>query len=497
MKLANKTIPVLRCCCSISTAGHLGDMSQCVLLTLPEAVIRSVLIGWIPLKNVARLDLAFCSSKLRPAFLNLAFGPHVRYSMPKSARYEQSAQWLISRSVRVDGIRLQSDLVVDHILRDKLLSLQSGNLRWITVSENAHVCGMRVVRDICDIGMSLKKLTILGSSRIRELWDDRLEALTRACHKLEHLGITSVTCTSEGLRAALQHCGNILSLKISVVQCTEPLQVAVPTLQHVRIYGSTVNDTTLAAIAETCKSLQTMHIFGSASREGRRFTDEAVWAVLQGCPLLRETDVEFAKGISQELRVELARRCNFNELDFEHWSNLDDALARAVLTVSPALERLRFASWSWLTDATLAACGRHCPLLTSLELGHHRYITTEGLLQVIKPGNKLRSIILTYSRQFGNEVVLALAQYCPLLEVCALPGIRLTDATIVKLAEGCPRLWNVVLCGADVGDVGVTALATHCPEISRLRLDRCPNITKDGVRTLKARCAKLKTLSVS
>jgi hypothetical protein len=67
----------------------------------------------------------------------------------------------------------------------------------------------------------------------------------------------------------------------------------------------------------------------------------------------------------------------------------------------------------------------------------------------------------------------------------------------VKLAEGCSRLWNVVLCGTDVGDVGVTALANHCPGISRLRLDRCPNITKDGVRTLKARCVKLKTLSVS
>jgi hypothetical protein len=472
-------------------------MSQCVLLTLPEAVIRSVLIGWIPLKNVARLDLAFCSSKLRPAFLNLAFGPHVRYSMPKSAQYEQSAQWLITRSARVDGIRLERGLVVDHILRDKLLSLESGYLRWITVSENAHVCEMRVVRDLCDIGMNLRKLTILGSSRIRELWDDRLEALTRACHKLEHLEISSVTCTSEGLSAALRHCENIVSLKISVVQCTEPLQVAVPTLQDLRIYGSTVDDTTLVAIAENCKVLHTMHIFGSASREGRRFTEEAVRAVLHGCLLLRETDVEFAKGISQQLRVELARRCNFNDLNFEGWSNLDGALARAVLSVSPALEQLRFVSWSGLTNATLAAWVQHCPLLTSLELGHHRNITTEGLLQVIKPGNKLRSIILTYSRQLGNEVVLALAQHCPLLEVCALPGIRLTDATVAKLAEGCPRLWNVVLCGADVGDVGVTALAAHCPVISRHRLDRCPNITKDGVRTLKKCCAKLKTLSVS
>lgn len=61
----------------------------------------------------------------------------------------------------------------------------------------------------------------------------------------------------------------------------------------------------VTAIGQHCPKLHTMHIFYATEK---RLTDEAVRVLLQGCPLLQETDVIGAVGISHELRVELVRR---------------------------------------------------------------------------------------------------------------------------------------------------------------------------------------------
>jgi hypothetical protein len=222
-----------------------------------------------------------------------------------------------------------------------------------------------------------------------------------------------------------------------------------------------------------------------------------VRAVLEGCPLLRETDVEYAEIISQELRVELARRRNFSEINFEDWKDTNDPLAQAVLAVSPALKRLRFVSCSWLTDATLAVCIQRCPLLTSIEMCQQRAVTADGLLHLTKLGNRLRCISVTGNRHLGDDVVLAIAQHCPLLEVCYLAHLKVTDAAVVKLAEGCPKLKAVELSGTKVGDTGIIALVTQCPDLTNLWLGGCPNVTSEGVRAVKEHSSKPKSLAVS
>jgi hypothetical protein len=101
-----------------------------------------------------------------------------------------------------------------------------------------------------------------------------------------------------------------------------------------------------------------------------------VGALLQGCPLLRETDHEYAGGISDDLRVELARRLRLTSTDFKHWTNRCSYLAQEVLKVSPNLTSVRF--WIRTSDATLAVCAQHCPQLQELNLsGTRRVIQLE------------------------------------------------------------------------------------------------------------------------
>jgi hypothetical protein len=69
-------------------------------------------------------------------------------------------------------------------------------------------------------------------------------------------------------------------------------------------------------------------------------TDVGALAVLQGCPLLQKTDIMLTAAISNELRVELSRRCNFKRLNLFSWRGMAEELrhrngkAKAMLRVS-------------------------------------------------------------------------------------------------------------------------------------------------------------------
>jgi hypothetical protein len=470
-------------------------MNQCIVLAVPEAVTRSILEGWLGLEDVARLDSAFCSTKLRAAFQTVAFGQSTPYHMPQEATYERSAEWLIARSVKVDGICICNTLVVNSALRQNVLSEQSSTLRWVRITEGVHDLG-DTVSDVCALCPNLEQLIILGGSSVTDKWDGWLPPLTTACQKLQRLELRNVACTSDGLASALNSCVNLTAMKIDGISCTVPEDVALPSLECLQLRRCNVPDSAMIAIGARCKGLHTLLVFEGYINTMFPFTDVGVRAVLQGCPLLRETDVENAEMISHELRVELARRRNFSEINFEDWKDTNDALAQAVLAVSPALKRLRFVSCSWLTDATLAVCSQRCPLLTSIEMCQQRAVTADGLLHLTKLGNRLRCISVTGNRHLGDDVVLAIAQHCPLLEVCYLAHLKVTDAAVVKLAEGCPKLKAVELSGTKVGDAGIIALATQCPALANLWLGECPNVTSAGVRAVKQNTSKLKSLAV-
>jgi hypothetical protein len=76
-----------------------------------------------------------------------------------------------------------------------------------------------------------------------------------------------------------------------------------------------MTDAVLVSIGERCAKLEKLVMFTSMSGINiHSVTDAGVRAVLLGCPQLCKIDVEYAGGISIELRVELARRCNFTTL---------------------------------------------------------------------------------------------------------------------------------------------------------------------------------------
>jgi hypothetical protein len=329
-------------------------------------------------------------------------------------------------------------------------------------------------------------------------WDDPFIQLTKSCPKLVHLSLDCPQLSEQGLACALKHCGCLQQLTLGNQYQVIPVDIAIPTLKSIQSNSHCMNDAALIAFGQQCAKLETLVIFASVQSAGEyTVTDVGVRAVLQGCPLLRETDVEYAEGISTELRVELARRRDNITLDFGDWWKTDNELAQEVLKASPNLTTLLCTEGcEWLTDATLAACAQHCPLVQDLELYKSPNVTDNGVRTLVTSlAITLRCAKLLYCSQLSDDALRAIAEHCPLLEVIVCT-INVSDATVVKLAEGCAELRYVYLNRTQVGDAGLIALATHCPKVRELYLYSCPHVTVHGVRALAKHCKRLAFLAL-
>jgi hypothetical protein len=470
-----------------------------ILFGLPEPVIRQVLVGWLALRDITRLDSAFCTVKLRPAFLTLTFGDANTYTIknnrlafdPDYFLSERCAEWCLMRNARVDGISMRTDLTGDDSVLERFLTEQGRHIRWIYAaefSECAPSCILLYLARWCPY-VSDVCLRSLSDDPSSVCWDACLFNFTQACGLLENLDLESVNTSTDGLARALSSCKNLKSLAIAHANCAIPPEVAIPTLCSITLRQCKATDDVMKSIASHCPLLQTLKVF-----DGNRVTDMGVRAVLERCPLLRETDVEYAHSISSELRVELAKRAQLKEVDFRNWARIDETFVQQVLRVSPDLTSITLSD-ACLSDTTLALCAQHCPLLEELGVvSEGNGATSAGIMQLLKPGNRLRRIRLSGCTELGDEVILAFAEHCPLLRVMVCADLALTDDAVIQLAQGCPELLLVDLKGTSVADTGITALATHCSGLQYLNLTACSHVTMDGVRALSEHCRNLTTL---
>jgi hypothetical protein len=464
-----------------------------VLLSVPEAVGREVLTEWVGLKGVARTDSAFCSKKWRTAFFSVAYGFPVVYDQSEGQHcpLEKCAPWFLVRDVGVDAISIRSNLSEYTQLRRDFLSTQGSHLRRISIEEDADEDCRRALLDVA-MRCSGIQVACVSSKNGHEggSWDDFVSGFTQACQQLQTLRLNSLNTTTAGMGRALRHCHNLRSLTIKFVIRGVPLEVAIPSLTHLDLTYCAATDAIMRAIAANCVQLQSLYVF-----QGNAITDTGVRAVLQNCPNLQTTDVHLAGDISHGLRAELCRRANCTELKFPLWSDVNDKLAQSVLKVSPSLTLLQ-ASGSWFTDAILAVCAQHCPLLGVLKLDGCHCVTTAGLMQICEPGNVLRELWLDWMPHLQvDEIIRTLARDCPRLEVLnAAHGF--TDDAVICLVHGCRELRGVTLQGRGVTDTSIVVLATSCPMLESVSLAECPNVTTYGVSTLIEHCRKLLYLYV-
>lgn len=281
------------------------------LFMLPKSLSQSLLIDWLPLESIATLDSAFCNSEHRPHFNELAADPSSVYRVTTLAQQSPGfVRWCLLRRYQVDGVSIFNDLVFDDQFRADFLAAQGAGLRWVGISDDPNRDYRHVLLDVAKWCTNLVSVEFCPSQYFSDLppWDEHLLALTTSCPNLEVLSLSFLNWTTSGLREALKHCKKLKRLLILVYQgdAELPVEVAIPTLTYLNIKNNVIPDEVLFAIGERCPELKTLYAFETSPGRKNLFSDAAVRAVLQGCPQLRETDVEHAASIGRELRVERA-----------------------------------------------------------------------------------------------------------------------------------------------------------------------------------------------
>jgi hypothetical protein len=461
-----------------------------ILLEVPEVISRSVLVNWLRLNTgVTRLDSAFCDSKTRSTFLALAYGEGVLYTT-ESFESDRCVHWYLLRNVRVDRINICKILTARAALREQFFVAQGPHIQWVHISKLARLAPESALLDIVRWCPNIQEVSLTTERRSPPL-GGRVLAFALACSQLHSLKLDSIDISVDDVVKVLQALQNLRKLKIAKFRHRIPVEVALPTLQELSVTNCQATDATMAAIASNCPLLHTLMVF-----EGNKITNVGVRAVLQGCPLLRETDVKHAK-ISLDLRVELAKRARLKSITFCDWPGVDNRMAQSVLKVSASLTYLRLPR-ECAVDATLAACVLHCPLLQDITIcGDYGFPTSAAVLPLFKPGNHLRRVNLNDCKQLGDEVVVVMAQHCPRLEVVWCKNLAVSDHAVLKLAQCCPGLLLVDVEGTAVCDRGATAIATHCSGLLSLSLVNCLNIFDQGVRAVAEHGHKLKVLYLS
>jgi hypothetical protein len=310
---------------------------------------------------------------------------------------------------------------------------------------------------------------------------DYLNAVCRVCVKLTTITVRCTGLSNNTLADALA-CTKCLSrLAVDMYRGPKtsalPHGVALSTLMAFWTVYSHVDDSLMVALSEKCSNLVFLHVFRASHKflRLRTVTDAGVRAVLQGCLRLRNTDVEYAIGISHPLRLELIKRQNLTELVRlamglrVKWSYLRDALLVSVLEVSPRLKKLQL-QWNRITDAIAYAFAKHCLKLEHIDWVADGTLTATAVTNLLATlGARLRYVRFASAPGLDEIIAQSLAQHCPLLEEYHRPTV-MSDTVMVALAQRCTQLRTVDLAHTAVGDDAVVALSTHCKKLTTLHL---------------------------
>jgi hypothetical protein len=469
-------------------------MSSCLILGLPEVLLRSLLVDWLRLGYAIRLDTAFCLHESRNLFVTLTRGQLATYSVTscqQDEKLEAVLRGLLQKGTRLDGLHIDGSFKCEIDVLHAYLKVNGAAVRWIQLDTSGDMSmeGQQALSEVTTWCPNVVKLHLRsGYSPSQEVYDSHIVTFAEVFTELFELSLSCNQLTTKTLADALVHCKRLEKLNI-YAPCDLPVEVALPTLKSLAICS--MSDAVLMAIGQRCRKLESFRFF-LESRDS--YTDVGVRALLQGCPLLRPTDVQYAKGISTAVRVELVMRSKLTHFYSSQWPGINEELAQGVLEVGSELRAVNFEYQKWVTDATVVTCAHYCSALEYVTLRECHLITNDSVCELVRRrGSKLLKISVGGCPLLTDKAVLAVAEHCPQLREMSCP-FAVSDAAVVKLAEGCPELRYVNVNHSDVGDRGIKALAKLCPKIDNLFLVKCPRITMKGVKAVAMHCASLKTV---
>jgi hypothetical protein len=342
-----------------------------------------------------------------------------------------------------------------------------------------------------------------------------------ACHKL-----------SVKLRFSNTFPGNLSSYKLSRLLQRFPMAQALEISCNTPLV---LSDSHLEHIGHTCRRVTSLKLLCPSSWGKATFTDKAVIDLVSNCPCITTLHLERVS-VGAVCAEQIGRSCpqlvelavdGVSTLD-EGIENLNDAGIEKIATHCQNLTSLdigfhssvtsdgfiHVARLTKLTTLKLRQCephdqrGHKCcvtdkaivgiaaalPNITALDISYASSITDAGLTKILSCCAKLRELNLSYNSKFGQVALAMIGDCCPdLLKL----NTGCADESIIQIARGCPNLVELNLgCSQELTSHGLSVIGSHCPNLTILFANDT-GVSGDGLAKLAAGCRHLKELNIS
>jgi hypothetical protein len=463
-----------------------------LICDLSEVLVDSLLLSWVSVEDVGRLDSAMCDGSQRPVFLSLisrdSFVLHPPICQDSDEQIDHHVDrflaWVMRRHISVAELTVCTSFTCDTEKRPKFLERHGNHIAKVNLGNAGGTLSncKAALNDLCAL---CPNVTVFECRR--PVGTAAYTAVANNWRQLTHLTVEDVVLGSDFISVG-KNCQSLIELNIWglwVPQLRSFFQKCSPVLRSINARVP-LKPSDYIAIASRC------HLLRKLEGPTDLMDDTALIALGSGCPLLSALDLMYNRTVTDAGLVAFARNGALTTLWVDTCDRPTDQGFRAVAQCSPLLQHIGFNMCS-VTDVTLTALGRHCHDLRKLSI-NEASITGEGLT-AIGAGCPLLEEINAWDCDEIGPGIAAIARGCPRLRVLAASEADIPAAAVLALAECCPLLEEVGVRGVEIGDEEISALARSCPVLRRLQITGT-SVTIEGLRAIRKHCKMLKEIEL-
>lgn len=264
-----------------------------------------------------------------------------------------------------------------------------------------------------------------------------------------------------------------------------------PRLVHLELKSHQDGEKLLTHVASTCPKLQHLTV-----KFCQNVTEEALAAMVQGCPDLKHLNLEGSQMTSGHYGIRIFGFTNLIHLNLSHSRCLDDLGLLDIATRCCQLQHLDIDGIQWIHDSSVVS-------LTQLRASTLRILLLDGENLTDKAFVALGAC---------KQLVCLGISFCENMTDMGLKGLHsLTSLSWLKLRKAtqlrpqalCQLIQNGGLASLTYLNLGectllddsvLAALGFHCPVLLRLELNWCWEITDAGLALLSAGCPLIHAL---
>jgi hypothetical protein len=328
------------------------------------------------------------------------------------------------------------------------------------------------------VWVGLRGVSLLGLAARSDVTAEMLLAVTRNSPGLELLCLDGVVGLSAAQMSEIgQSCPNVKELYLYSMQNTDTDAIVTEAANHMHALEEAllvdcegIGDVDLIALSHHCPRLK--RFFIERDRGGSDVTDEGIVSLAQGCRLLEDITLFGVRSFT-------------------------GAAMRAIADNCTSIKQLEILLNNWqplpLTDDDLVYFSQRCTMITKLEIHKSHLITDAAVTKMVQYLSKLTDLALSGFTLLTDNAMRAIAKYLPnLTQFCFTTNHNITDASMIKIAESCTKLTSLYLyrC-SEISDATLDKLGECCPLLEELNCVDCPLITQEAVIRLKQRLPDL------